>query len=297
MRDTEKEAIATQLSAYCERMGSQNKAAKTMRGVSSGTISQIVNRNWELITDEMFRKVGSSVGWSEENKTWRVVETKEYKMMNSLMSDAQENALVLAITGDAGCGKSQAIKYYTAGHKEVYALSCSEYWNRKTFMTQLLQTMGVDWTGCTVSEMMGEIIHNLKKQEKPLVILDEADKLSDQVLYFFISLYNALEDECGMVLVATDFLEKRIKKGVRVNKKGYKEIFSRCGRRFIALGGLSGRDIAAIAKANGVTDQEDIKSVIIDSECDLRRVKRKIHALLLKQERLQEEKKKEKDEE
>ena len=44
------------------------------------------------------------------------------------------------------------------------------------------------------------------------MVLDEADKLSDQVLYFFISLYNKLEDRVGIILCATDYLEKRIKK-------------------------------------------------------------------------------------
>ena len=39
--------------------------------------------------------------------------------------------------------------------------------------------------------------------------VDEADKLSDQVLYFFITL-NKLEDHCGIVLMATDYLQKKI---------------------------------------------------------------------------------------
>ena len=90
---------------------------------------------------------------------------------------------------------------------------------------------------------------------------------------------NSLEDECGLLLVATSHLEVRIKRGVKSNKKGYNEIWSRIGRKCVALKGVSAADITAVCEANGVTDPRDIDAVINDSECDLRRVRRKIHAI------------------
>jgi hypothetical protein len=138
--------------------------------------------------------------------------------------------------------------------------------------------MGVDYTGCTVGEMMYEIISTLKKRENPLIVLDESDKLSDQVLYFFISIFNKLEDHCGIVLCATDFLEKRIKKGVRTNRKGYKEIYSRVGRKFIPIQVVNYEDVTAVCVANGVNDTSIISQIFDDCENDLRRVKRRIFA-------------------
>ena len=127
--------------------------------------------------------------------------------------------------------------------------------------------------------MLSDIFLALKNKETPLVVLDEADKLSDQVLYFFISLYNKLEDRVGIILCATDYLEKRIKKGVRTNRKGYKEIYSRVGRKFIPIQVVNSEDVAAVCIANGVTDSEVINEIIDDCESDLRRVKRKVHAV------------------
>ena len=139
--------------------------------------------------------------------------------------------------------------------------------------------MGRDYSGYTVNEMMGEVVRALKTQQHPLIIMDEADKLSDQVLYFFITLYNQLEDHCAIVLCATDHLAKRIKRGLKLNKKGYKEIYSRIGRKFIELEGLNTSDITSVCVANGITDKVRIREVIEDSEYDLRRVKRKIQGL------------------
>ena len=136
----------------------------------------------------------------------------------------------------------------------------------------------VEATGSTVAEMMSEAILTLKRKATPIIVLDEADKLSDQVLYFFISLYNKLEDHCGIIICATDYLKKRITRGVKANRKGYKEIYSRMGRKFIPMPVVNGEDIAAVCVANGITDRATIEEIIDDSECDLRRVKRRVHA-------------------
>lgn len=277
MTAKEKQQIAQATAAYCEQKGGQNKAAASLKQVSSATISQILNGNWELISDDMWRSVAAQVGY--DPRAWVVVETRGYKRMYSLLQDAQFNSLVIAVTGDAGCGKSEAVKCYERNNRNVYNLSCSEYWNRKQFMQELLTAMSLDSSGATVAEMMQDIIVALKKREHPLVVLDEADKLSDQVIYFFISLYNKLEDHVGIILCATDFLEKRIKKGVRMNRKGYKEIYSRIGRRFVPIQVVNADDVAAVCKANGVDNTAAITEIYEDCENDLRRVKRKIHAI------------------
>ena len=80
------------------------------------------------------------------------------------------------------------------------------------------------------------------------------------------------------MLCATDFLEKRIKKGLRTKRKGYEEIYSRMGRKFVKLQVINGEDIASVCVANGVTDPKTIESIIDDCECDLRRVKRAVWA-------------------
>ena len=275
-----KQQIQRALRTYCERYESQNKAANTMKGVSSATVSQILNENWDLITDAMWRNVATQIGYKENR--WEAVETNNYRQMMMLLADVKENSLVMAITGEAGSGKTFAATQYTAKNKGSYMLCCNEYWNRKVFLTELLTSLGRDYTGYTVSEMMIEAVRALKTQDAPLLILDEADKLSDQVFYYFITLYNQLEDECGIVLLATDHLEKRIKRGIKLNKKGYNEIWSRLGRKCVQLKGVNAADIAAICEANGIVESRDVDIVVADSESDLRRVKRKVHALTKK---------------
>lgn len=272
----EKEKIRESLQAYCERYGSQNKAALSLTGVSSATVSQVLNNNWELVNDKMWMNIASQIGFKTDD--WVVVETRDFKVMTELLNDSKQFHIVNAIIGEAGTGKTEAIKNFVGSNKNAFVLNCNEYWNRKLFLVELLQQMGRDASGFTVGELMNEIVRGLKTTQNPVIIMDEADKLTDQVLYFFITLYNQLEDHCGIMLCATDNLEKRIRKGLRLNKKGYKEIFSRIGRKFIVLRGVSSVDIQAICIANGIDDKKEISRIMQESENDLRRVKKMIHA-------------------
>lgn len=280
MKQNEKEAIAAKLRAYVENKESQNAAAKSLRGVSAATVSQILNGKWDLIADDMWRTVANQIGY--DPRRWVIMKTDGFCRMTDILTDAQQNSLVMAVVGDAGCGKSQAIKVYAEHNRGVIALSCSEYWNRKEFLGELLQSLGVEPDGSTVADMMREVIRQLKRREGVLIVLDEADKLSDQVLYFFITIYNKLEDNVGIVLCATQYLKKRIERGVRNNRKGYKEIYSRIGRKFIPMPIVNSTDIRSVCAANGISTRKDIESIVEDADNDLRRVKRLVCAFKLK---------------
>jgi DNA transposition AAA+ family ATPase len=277
MNKIKKEQIVNALYAYCDRYGSQNKAAKSMKDVSAATISQMLNENWGLIRDEMWRSVAAQIG--VKLKDWEQVDTEDHRLITSILEDAKENSLVMAIVGQAGSGKSFTIDHFRNRNKNVFALKCNSFWNKKTMLQEILKEMGIEYRGLTESDMIQDVIHNIIRLENPLLIFDEADKLSDGSLYLFISLYNAIEDECGIVLCATKHLEKSLLRGVSLNKKGYNEIWSRIGRKCIQLKGVTAADIVAVCESNGITDQRSIERVINDSESDLRRVKRKIHAI------------------
>lgn len=256
--------------------GSQNKLANDMPGVSAATLSQMRNHNWELIANEMWRKVGAYVGVSATG--WNFAETRNAMELSKFFADAQHFALVLAVTGKAGSGKTETAKKYEVENKNAFLLSCNEYWDKRWFLRELLAKMGRDHAGLTLPEMMQKSVLLLKSLDSPLIVLDEADKLADNVLLFFITLYNELENHCGIVLMATHFLEKRIRRGVAMEKKGYREIYSRVGLRFIELENTSYADVEKVCKANGIEPIETIRAIAKDSDGDVRRVRRLIFA-------------------
>lgn len=276
MTHTDKLAIVEHLDQYITQKGSQNKVAIEMKTVSAATLSQMRNHNWENIAEEMWRKVSAFLGIGTNE--WKIAETGNSQLLMKLFSESQNFALVLAVTGNAGSGKTAIAKKYEEENKNVFRLSCNEYWDKKWFLRELLSKMGKETDGMTLPEMMHKAVTTLKQTLNPKIILDEADKLTDTVLLFFITLYNELEGHCGITIMATQYLEKRIRRGIAMQKKGYREIYSRVGLRFIELDQTTFADIKAVCVANGLTDEQAIRGIAKDADGDLRRVKRLVFA-------------------
>lgn len=282
-----REDIAQELREYCQKFNSQNRAAAAI-GIAPATVSAILNNDWALVSEAMFIKIADAIGY--EASSWQAIETKVWKNFNKILNDAQENAFVMAVTSDAGSGKTFTSKNYVKNHAEAYHISCKSYWTKKDFLIEIGRAIGNKTDGKRVTVLVDEIINTLRwRDSKPLLILDEADKLSDTVLQLFITLYNDLEGRCGIVLCATDHLEMHIRRGVNLGHTGFNEIISRLGRKFIALPSITSKDVTMICEANGITTAEAIDEVLIGSAYegrakgknalyDLRRVHRIIDA-------------------
>ena len=282
-----REDIAQELREYCQKFNSQNRAAAAI-GIAPATVSAILNNDWALVSESMFIKIADAIGY--EASSWQAIETKVWKNFNKILNDAQENAFVMAVTSDAGSGKTFTSKNYVKNHAEAYHISCKSYWTKKDFLIEIGRAIGNKTDGKRVTVLVDEIINTLRwRDSKPLLILDEADKLSDTVLQLFITLYNDLEGRCGIVLCATDHLEMHIRRGVNLGHTGFNEIISRLGRKFIALPSITSKDVTMICEANGITTAEAINEVLIGSAYegrakgknalyDLRRVHRIIDA-------------------
>lgn len=276
MTEATKKEIQTLLKKHIEQYPSQKKAADALRNVSEATIINVRTGKWESISDDMWRVIGKQVGFSAKGK-WNFVPTRDSRTITSLFDDSREYGNIFAITAPPGSQKTQTASWYEGKTDNVYHIECAEYFNKKVFLQKILDRMDKENMGYNVAEMIDSIIETLMKQEDPLIILDEVDKLPDPVLYFFISFYNALKGKCGIVLMATDHFSKRISRGVRLNKKGYKEIFSRIGRRFIPLHGVTKNEVESICRENGLKDMEKVTHIYNEFEGDLRRVERMIH--------------------
>lgn len=270
-----KTRVKKALEELVARKGSQAKAAASLRGVSSATISLILSGKGEEVRESMWLNLQEQL---LDKKQMAVAETAIYNEMTTLLKSAQEDRLVMSLVANAGSGKTFTSKQYEVENKEVYRVACSEFWTKNDFVDELLRSLGESSDGYSKKERITRAIEVIKRKHKPLIIFDEFDKLNDNVWFFFITLYNELEDKCGIVLLSTDYIRFRIEKGLRLNKRGYNEFWSRLGRRCVKLEPIAYEDIKAVCEANGISNSSAIEDIARDSEGDLRRVARKIYS-------------------
>jgi len=255
---------------------SQNKVA-TKADVSSATISQIINNNHDLISDEMWRRIKSNLNISTG---WKIAPTKNLKGLTSLLESAQNRQLSIAIAYNAGAGKTSAYRLFSRTNPNVIYIECKNYWSKKSYVKNLLKACGLKPYG-TTEEMIEDFIDHVKSLEAPIVVIDQFDKLKDPSLDLFMDFYNDLEDSCAFVVSGVPALEKRVVRGVQHDKIGYRELYSRIGRKFIKLDPINLADVALICKSNGVESLEHIKFIYNSCEGDIRRVRKEIERIHL----------------
>lgn len=280
MEQKEKVQIKEALAAYMAKYPSRNKAAQSLKGVSAPTISALMNGNWANISDDMWRNIAAQVCTGTGSTEWQIVATAANQEMNYVLDDAQRWRNVTWVVGDAGCGKTTTARQYEAEHAEAFYILCSEDMRRGDFIRDIARRIGLRTDGSTLRDALDAISAALVQMQHPLLIFDEADKLSERVFHYFIDLYNRLEERCGIVFFSTAYIKRRIKIGLRYDKKGYNEIDSRIGRKFFELEPTSPSDVYAVCAANGLSDKAIISGIIREvEECDfdLRRVKKAIH--------------------
>ena len=289
----EKQAIQTQLQAYVAKYPSQNKAVNSL-GISAGTISTILNGKFDPISDEMFLRVRSLVSPANLEE-WAVCETTAYRELSVLLADAQANQNVSWVVGNAGIGKTTTAHEYAASHNNVFVISCSEDMRRGDFIREMARVIGIKLTQTSLREKLQAVTDELRILDRPLLIFDEGDKLMDTVFYYFISIYNALEGRCGIIFLSTEYIKRRMNIGLDYDKKGYDEIFSRIGRRFIDLTPATRHEVTAVCLANGLNADNAISDVLADARTviskstnpwdkkqvqdyyDMRRVRKSVH--------------------
>ena len=280
MNEKQKEQIREALRLYVMKYPSQNKAAASLDGTSAGTVSSVLSGKWENISEDMWRKVSDQVGTVGGNdEGWQIVETHAFHDITLAMRDAQNDKNVTWVVGEAGSGKTTTAKIFGEENREVFYILCSEDLHKGDFVREIAHKMGIRTDGYTVRELWITIQNELIQMDAPLLVFDEADKLIESVFQYFISLYNKIEDKCGVVFLSTDYIKTRISRGLRCKKRGYKEFYSRIGRKYFELDDTTPQDVYAICTANGLSDRKDIEEVITEAdgcEYDLRRVKKSV---------------------
>lgn len=265
----------TQLGTY--------ESVATYCETSPSAITQLIKNKYNVQGDAMWIQVATKLEWSglktNSSTNWVFVPTTDFKIVRTIAIDAKNKSLFISISDVAGMGKTAYLKQVTEELKEeaIYYIRCWD-WGKKEFLTQLCKALGIDaGRGFkTPNELLFLVIDFFQQRalRNPLLIIDEADKLKASALRFLIPLYNECEDTLGCIIAGTENLEKEIKRGVKYQAKGYDEIDSRFGRKYIKLTGCTIAEAEQICVANGVKNTKTINKIV--TECKPIKVLKKI---------------------
>ena len=233
---------------------SQNKLAE-MLGVSAATISNIQNEFWERVNESMLLKIKGFFN----AKDWNVVETTNFSTIQDKCQEARERKMMIGIIGFTGAGKTTASRHYFDSNANTYLVTCGRTMRTKQFLGEILRAMGINYVASDY-EMVRCIIEELNKTNNPLLIIDEASKLSPNALMYIQDIWDGIESNSGIILAGVEYLLLNIKKGAERNKIGMPEFYGRVAQ-WQHLVKPRRKEIESICVHNGVTNENLIKDM------------------------------------
>ena len=280
LAEQEKARIRGLLQNHCDRFPSVEAAANTLE-VSESTIRNVLNPNFTNISDAMWKSIRSQVSSSKPD--WVYVNTTAVEDLKFVMKETQDEQGFTWAISPAGSGKSVAAMLYQQGRKNVFHIQCDADMSKSDFAIELARAVGLRVnTQKKARTIIMQVCEYLAELEDPLLIFDEGDKLKDIIIAYFITIYNKIHAVAGVLFMSTNYMEKRMEIGLRFNKPGYQELWSRLGRKFYIVDSNTTNDVQYIAIENGVSNEKDLQTVKTDAvaaDLDLRRVEKKVIAI------------------
>lgn len=256
------ESLKKFLKDVLSRGGSQEEIARRA-GVSSTAVSLFLNDKYGAKEDALAYKLAKGMNFYEN--AWQVVTSvTSYKQVRTAFLAAKRNSAWICISSRSGSGKTQSLLdlYNTCADNSVIYLKCRQ-WTRKKFLTKLAQVFGVEvLRTADADDLLDAIATEVAKRadKKPLLLLDDAGKLSHSAMQMLIPLYDDNLHRLGAIVAGTETLGRNIKRYVgRI--EGYDEIDGRFKRHYISLLGATKKDVITICMANGISEKsiaEDI---------------------------------------
>jgi len=232
---------------------SQNDLA-VMLDISPAALSHILNDQWEKISKESFVNLYSQV----MPDMWRTVRTANFQSIQIFCDKTRNRCKMSGIIGYTGAGKTTALKAYNMKNANTYLVTCKKSMSTKQFFIEILRVMGIKFNG-SIYDIIQTISRELNRKQSPLLIIDEAGKLSITQLLYMHDLRDSTQKNAGIVLSGVDYFKANLLKAVEKSKEGMPELYDRISL-WLPLHKPTRREIKSICQLNGLVEPDKIRT-------------------------------------
>lgn len=226
-------------------------------GVSDTAMSQFRSGKYGANDDNLAAKIASGL-YFYENQRNVVPSVTSYMQVKTVFVAAKNKSKWICISSRSGSGKTQSLidLYNLYSDRGVIYIKCRK-WSSRKFLTRLVQAMGKEVKAYMDNDDLLDLcVRHINSISgcKPILLIDDAGKLTHSAMCTLIPLYDDTLGRMGCLVAGTETLERNIKRYVgRI--EGYDEIDGRFGRNYIDLFGATKKDVINICLANGVDEE------------------------------------------
>lgn len=251
----EKAEIKKAVNDYCKEKGLSKASFAIKCDVSDATLCALEKENWNSLSKAMLLKLWNFVN---QDKVKGLFQNMDFISTVNACNKARNYCFMIGITADTGMGKTTALRTY-ARQKNVFYVCYDKTMNAGQFFAALLRELAIPFYG-TLNEMLGRVAEELNRLESPLVIVDEAGKLTHSMILYLQVLRDKTSSNCGMILAGMPYFKANLQKYATREKEGYAEFLRRINiwHDFV---GLQPKEIEEICSMHGISDPGKIREL------------------------------------
>jgi energy-coupling factor transporter ATP-binding protein EcfA2 len=263
--DEQKTSIVAHIKMWEAKLGSASKVAQKC-GVSPAAISTIISGKYKAEGDDMWQTIAVALGW-RDTKGWTIAATPALNNYLAFLNSIRERSMCIRLIAESGSGKTTLLNAFTDANPNTAFLIVCRDWSKRQFLNNLLASLGIAQPAHAVTDdlIMAVVDFFSRRQDRPILLIDQANSLKPAALSVIIHLFNYCEDRLAIALCGTEALRVDFTRHIRSNKYGADELDSRFGRTYTIMQGHNKKDVRAICAANGIAEIADADAIF--SEC------------------------------
>lgn len=224
--------IEAMLNARNNYEGSDAAFAKTM-SISAAIFSRLKNGETEkLLSDAEWIDKGRRLNVQLHSDNWKTARTEVYQQIEESFHHCQRTQSSMVLVDDCGIGKTHCAKIVISKMKNAFYIDGSQHKTKRSFINALANILGCNSNG-KYEEVLATLKYYINMMNKPFICVDEAGDLDYSTLLELKGLWNGTN--CAWFMMGAEGLRAKIDKGIRNNKVGFAEIFSRFSDEFVTL--------------------------------------------------------------
>ena len=232
---------------YCQKKGISKNELSVQIGINPAYLSKIENEKFDEITGEVLTKIRAAINLRTAPD---VFQTSDLASVFNQCEQARRYKLMTGLTGDTGMGKTTSLKAYSM-RENVFFITVDKAMSAKRLFLSILKTMGIQFDG-NVYEVVQKIADELNRLESPLLIIDEAGKLSHLMILYLHDLREYTLTNCGILLSGMPYFRWNLQKFADRQKEGCAEFLRRINT-WHELKGLNRKEVEVICTENSIT--------------------------------------------
>ena len=258
MTTQSQQAIINEARTFLARKQMSQAELAEKIGYSDAVLSQVFKGTYPGDNTQVLSKLAKVVGITEFK--WDILNTFNYQAVQNLCLDAQEAQRMVAVYGDTGSGKSEALERYYRNTQNCYYVLADVLMKPKDLLVAIQRAIGVDEEG-TLSERLDSIVRKLESRQFPLLIIDDCGKLEMHPKCFGIIqlLYDRLLNRTGIVLAGTKRFGVYFNKMAGKDALGFRELKRRISYWQPMREGVEPTFIKKQCDIHGITQKEAIE--------------------------------------